>query len=82
MYYVYVLQNDKNKTIYIGYTKDLKQRIKEHRRGNTVTTKRLKTYTLVFYEAFRSKLDAKRREYYFKSTKGNSSLKQIIRESI
>ena len=82
MYYVYVLKSETHKLLYVGYTGNLKRRLQEHLRGNTVTTKRLQMKNLIFYEAFKSKADAHRREKYLKSTKGHSSLKQIIRESI
>jgi putative endonuclease len=82
MYYVYVLKSKVNVKIYVGYTKDLKRRLKEHKSGKGVTTKTLKTTTLIFYEAFIDKKDAIRRENYFKTTKGKSSLRQIIRYSL
>jgi predicted GIY-YIG superfamily endonuclease len=37
---------------------------------------------LIFYEAFAAKTDAVRRERYFKTSKGKSSLRQVIRDSI
>jgi len=82
MFYVYVLHNSETKANYIGYTGNLKERITQHNRGNTRTTRDRNIHTLIFYEAFKSKDDAMRREHYFKTTKGNSSLKQIIRESL
>jgi len=33
MYYVYVLQSLKDKKLYIGYTTNLKRRLKEHKYG-------------------------------------------------
>jgi len=80
MYYVYVLKSESDK-IYVGYTKDLKRRLKEHKAGKDITTRTLKTNKLIFYEAFLDKRDAVRREKYFKTTKGKSSLRQIIRNS-
>ena len=82
MYYVYVLYNNETKSSYIGYTHNLKERLAQHIRGNTKTTRDRNIHTLIFYEAFKSKEDAVRREGYFKTTKGNSSLKQIIRNSM
>lgn len=80
MFYVYVLRDGKGR-LYIGYTKDLKERIKQHNSGKTWTTARMSDIELIFYEAFKSKLDAMRREKYLKTSKGKSSLQQIIRES-
>ncbi|PIR43034.1 hypothetical protein COV24_04900, partial [candidate division WWE3 bacterium CG10_big_fil_rev_8_21_14_0_10_32_10] len=48
---------------------------------NTSTSKRL-PLKLIYYEAHLSKEDAKRREKYFKTTKGKATLHQIIRISL
>lgn len=82
MYYVYVLKSIKNNKLYVGRTEDLKKRISKHKSGKAWTTKRMLPIKLVFYEAFLDKEDAIRRERYFKTSKGKSSLKQIIRESL
>jgi hypothetical protein len=36
----------------------------------------------MYYEAHTSKKDAKRREQYFKSTKGKSTLRQMLRNAL
>ena len=60
MYYVYVIKSDTDE-VYIGYTSNLKRRIDRHNSdGNTSTSGR--NWTLVYYEAFRSKDDATERE--------------------
>ena len=82
MYYVYILLDKINSKIYVGRTSNLKERIKQHLRGKTWTTARMKDLELIFYEAFKAKADAIRREKYFKTSKGKSSLKQIIRDSL
>ena len=81
MYYVYILKGENGK-LYTGRTSNLKQRIKQHRQEKVWTTKRMGDIELVFYEAFKDKNDAIRREKYLKTSKGKSSLRQIIRSSI
>ena len=81
MDYVYVLE-DANGRLYVGRSSNLKQRIKQHASGEVWTTRRMSEPKLIFYEAFRAKDDAIRRERYFKTTKGKSSLRQIIRGSL
>ncbi len=78
MYYVYLLIGE-NRKIYCGFTSDLKRRIKEHKQKKVWTTKRMKNINLIFYEAFISEQDARRRERYFKTTKGKRSLKLILK---
>ncbi len=67
MHYVYVLKARKSKWLYIGYTSDLEKRLTEHRAGNTYTTSRLGITELIYYEAFTSETDAKRREKQLKN---------------
>lgn len=81
MNYVYVLLLS-NRKLYVGYSNNLQRRFKEHIAGKVKSTRNTRPMKLVFYEAFQSKHDAMRREKYFKTTKGKSSLKQILRESI
>ena len=82
MYYVYIFQSQKDKKLYIGFTSNLKKRIRKHQAGEVTSTKTRRPLRLIFYEAFLVKQDALRRERYFKTQKGKASLKQIIRNSL
>ncbi len=66
MHYVYIIKSIKTKKIYIGYTSDLKRRLKEHNEGENYTTMRMLPIELVYYEAYKSKEDAKNREKQLK----------------
>ncbi|MEK7071455.1 MAG: GIY-YIG nuclease family protein, partial [Patescibacteria group bacterium] len=70
MYYVYILKSKKDNLLYIGYSTDLKKRFSEHQNGNVRSTKPRRPFELIFYEAYKSSKDAKRREMYFKTSKG------------
>ncbi|MEW6674972.1 MAG: GIY-YIG nuclease family protein [Nitrospirota bacterium] len=39
MHYVYVLLSEKDHKLYIGFTSDLKRRLKEHNEGKTLSTR-------------------------------------------
>ena len=78
-FYTYVLQN-KNKKLYIGYTIDLKERIKKHNTGFVVSTKPYMPFEIIFYEAYRNEKDAKRRERYLKTSQGSRLLKRMLKE--
>ncbi len=82
MHYVYVLKSLRDGRCYVGRSDDLRQRIKQHLAGKDWTTKRMLPVTLVFYEAFQAKADAIRRETYLKTSKGKSTLKMMLRESL
>ncbi|PIU54684.1 MAG: excinuclease ABC subunit C [Deltaproteobacteria bacterium CG07_land_8_20_14_0_80_38_7] len=51
VYYVYILQL-RDKTHYVGYSSNLKQRINEHIIGNVNQTKNLLPLKLIYYSAF------------------------------
>ncbi|OGE19839.1 hypothetical protein A3A14_02090 [Candidatus Daviesbacteria bacterium RIFCSPLOWO2_01_FULL_43_38] len=79
-YYVYVLRSLKVDWIYVGSTGDLRQRFKSHNDGENLSTRGYKPFQLIFYEAYLSKKDALRREEYFKTTKGKTTLRTMLRE--
>ena len=50
-YYVYILANRRNGTLYIGVTSDLKKRIYEHKNDLVEGfTKKYKIHNLIYYE--------------------------------
>jgi putative endonuclease len=69
VYYVYILRL-RNKTHYIGYSADLKSRIKTHQKGEVGQTKNLRPLKLIFYAAFESKFKALNFEKYLKTSSG------------
>ncbi len=82
MFYVYILRSKETGKLYAGYSTDLKSRIKKHFNKGVHTTKRMGPIKLIFYEAFSSEKDAKRREGYFKTTKGKRALKIMLKDSL
>lgn len=76
-HYVYVLQNKGTGSFYIGFTRDLRKRIKGHDSGNTFTTRRGQ-YELIYYESYRNKADALGREKFLKGGSGRKYLKKQL----
>ncbi len=79
-HYVYVLRSLKDQLFYIGYSDDLRKRVKDHNAGKNVSTKNRRPLELIFYEAYPSKADALRRESYFKTTKGKTTVRQMLKD--
>jgi len=77
MYYVYVLVNERGEK-YVGYTSDLRRRVREHREGKSKSTRGC-DWKLVYYEAYLSREDALNRERKLKQ-RGRS--KQLLYERI
>jgi len=82
MFYVYILQSLKDGKLYIGFTANLKRRMREHECGGSDSTRKRLPFRLVFYEAFISREDARRREGYFKTTKGKRALRLMLRDPV
>ena len=78
MYYVYVLRSLKDKDFYVGYSDDLKIRIKQHKDGLVQSTKNRRPLELVYYEAHRNRKDAMARERFLKIGWGRNYLKRIL----
>ena len=69
-YYVYMLISKSNKPVtYIGYTNNLKNRIKLHNSGKGAKFTRGRKWKLIYKEKFRSKNKAILREYYIKKNR-------------
>ena len=82
-YYVYILKSEKDDSIYIGATHDLRARIALHNKGEVYSTRNKMPWQLVYYEAFLSKTDAFGRETSLKlHAQGLRRLKERLRNSL
>ena len=79
---MYVLWNREDKKFYIGFTRNIKRRLTEHRSGKVRSTNERKHMKLIYYEAHLSELDARRRERYFKTTKGRKTLRLMLKDTL
>ena len=79
MYYTYVLQSTKDGNFYVGFTKDLKLRFKQHDKGLVEATKNRKPIKLIYYEACLYQDDAIKREKYLKTYHGRLYLKKRLK---
>ena len=76
-YFVYVigsLKHSKPKT-YVGWTKDLSERLRKHNLGKGAKSTKGRKWKIIYYEIFNSKKKAMRREYYLKKDR-------ILREKL
>ncbi len=77
MYYVYILKDEREK-LYVGYSNDLKQRLKDHLTKKVATTKIYKEPQLIWYSAFRDKKKALDFEKYLKAGSGHAFTKKHL----
>jgi len=81
-YYVYVLKSLNKDFNYVGFTEDLKIRFKQHNNKENSSTEANTPFDLIHYEAYKNKKDAKRREEYFKTTKGKTTLRYMLKDCL
>jgi len=83
MFYVYVLKSVKDLKLYIGSTKDLRKRFREHNLQQSKSTDSRIPFKLIYYEAYRSQKDARIREQRLKQFKNSyKELKKRIGNSL
>ena len=69
-FYVYMLISKESKPVsYVGYTNNLKNRIKLHNSGKGAKFTRGRKWKLIYKEKFTSKNKAILREYYIKNNR-------------
>ena len=69
-FYVYMLVSKSDKPVsYVGYTSNLKNRIKLHNTGKGAKFTRGRKWKLIYKEKFTSKNKAISREYYIKKNR-------------
>ncbi len=77
---VYALCNEINNEIYIGISKDVLRRLKEHNSGNNRYTKAFKPWAVFYTEMCNDYSSARKREVYFKTTSGRRELRRKLSE--
>ncbi|OGC51691.1 hypothetical protein A2982_03410 [candidate division WWE3 bacterium RIFCSPLOWO2_01_FULL_39_13] len=80
MYYVYVLRQ-KNNRFYYGYTNNLDRRMLEHLNGQVRTTRGQKP-VLIYFECYKKKFEAERREKFIKSGRGREQIKKKLGDNL
>ena len=78
MFYVYILKSNLDNKFYTGFSSNLKKRLSEHKSGGVESTRNRRPLELMYYEAYKEKSDALKREKFLKTTKGKQQLKKQI----
>jgi len=78
MYFVYVLKSQKDQSTYIGKSRDIEKRLKEHNSGLVSSTNKSKPYDIIAYFAFRERRRADDFEMYLKTASGRAFLNKRV----
>ena len=79
MHHTYVLKSKKDGRLYVGYSSDLRKRLKEHANSKVLSTKNRLPIELVYYEACMNQQDATHREKYLKTAWGKRYIKNRLK---
>ncbi len=73
MYYAYLLRSiNFPKQTYVGFTSDLKARMRAHNAGESKHTAKFVPWQIISYHAFADKRKAQEFEYYLKTGSGKA----------
>ena len=76
-------KKQKDNKLYIGSTNNLRKRLKEHNDGKVFSTKSRIPFKLIYYEAYKSEKDARKRESNLKlRSRAFAQLKKRIEKSL
>jgi putative endonuclease len=76
-YVVYAIKSRLDQRIYVGFSKNIEKRLKEHNAGKTKSTKGFRPWNLIFTEQVTGRANARKREKYYKSGIGKEFLKSL-----
>jgi len=78
MYYACVIKSLKDGSLYKGHCGNIEERLKQHNKGLTVSIKNKIPFELIYFEKFDARIEAIKREKYFKTAAGRRFLKNIL----
>jgi putative endonuclease len=77
MFTVYAISSVERKYIYVGMTSNLEERLYRHNSGYERTTKPYKPFRLIYTQEFETRLEAREREKFLKTTTGKRFLRSL-----
>ena len=83
MYFIYIIKSLSKNKYYTGITNNLDRRLEEHNQklSNTLTTKNLTDFELVFCTSVSNRLVAREIEKYLKSGSGREFRNSLLKYS-
>src|SRR5688572_19661695 len=77
-FHVYVLRSDRTGRRYVGSCEDLQNRLREHNRAESASTRAEVPWRLVRSDTFATRIEAMKRERYYKTGKGRDTLARLV----
>jgi len=77
-YWVYVIQSEVDKRLYVGLSGNIAKRLKSHNNGETFSTKGFRPWNLVYSEEVGDRQEARKREKFLKRGFGKEFIKKLV----
>ncbi len=77
MYSIYAIKSEVDGRIYVGMSKDIDSRIKQHNLGQVFSTKGYRPWKLIYTESVGTREECHKKEKYYKSGCGKEFLKKL-----
>ncbi|MBZ0326719.1 MAG: GIY-YIG nuclease family protein [Altibacter sp.] len=78
MYFVYIIESERDGTYYIGQSDNLEKRLELHNNGFSKYTSRKLPWKLVYYESYPSRKESIVRERFLKQQRNREFYKRLI----
>ena len=82
MYFIYILQSENDKGLYVGLTSDVDKRLVYHNAGRVRSTSHRRPFKVIYKESYGSRAEAREREKFLKSYKGSKEKLTIIERQL
>ncbi len=79
-WWVYALYSSKSDIIYVGMSENPEQRVEQHNKGTTKSTKAHVPWVLFFKEYVGNRKEVRVLEKYYKSSSGKRKLRKILKD--
>ncbi len=76
---MYVLRSESDSGFYVGFSTNLRARLRQHQEGASIATSHRGPWKLIYYEAYLNQEDALGRERYLKSGSGRRFLRAQLK---
>lgn len=78
MHYVYILLNEVKTRTYTGVAEDVNERLAMHNAGRVKSSSPHRPYKVIHTESFKTLIEARQKEKFYKSTTGRRRLKEML----
>jgi len=79
MYYIYIIQSQKAGKNYVGFTNNLRERLRLHNSGKVFSTQPYRPFILIYSEAYLNRKDALEKEKFLKSGWGRNYIQRSLK---